>query len=74
MSITGEGRGSRKETPANLTVATHPTPRFPLPVFQPQPFASFPETTSLTGRVFPLGGIEFKHYQEATIKALKKKK
>lgn len=64
--------GSRDETPANLTVATHRTPRLPLPVFQSQPFAFFPETTSLTGRAFPLGRIEFKHDQEATIKALRK--
>lgn len=60
-------------TPANRTVVAHWTPGFPLPVFQSQPFAFFPETTSLTGRAFPLGRIEFKHYQEATIKALRKR-
>lgn len=66
--------GSGDKTLANLTVAIQQAPRFPLPMFQSESFTFFPETMSHSGGALPLGRIEFKHYQEATIKALRERK
>jgi hypothetical protein len=71
MHITGEGAEIRL-----LQLSLRQPSKLPgshCPVFQSEPFTFFPKTISHRGRALPLGRIEFKHYQEATIKALRER-